>query len=75
MLRITFTVFLKLKLIISQIMENDEIMIACAKIILIEKPGTKQPRPQGAFPWLPPPKPGKSALGTRLGTKLIFLIG
>ena len=30
-----------------------------------------QPRPQGAFPWLwrwgaPPPKPGKSALGTRL---------
>ena len=25
-----------------------------------------QPRPQGAFPWLWPPKPGKSALGTRL---------
>ena len=30
-----------------------------------------QPRPQGAFSWLkrwgaPPPKPGKSALGTRL---------
>ena len=29
-----------------------------------------QPRPQGAFPWLwrwgPPPKPGKSALGTRV---------
>ena len=30
-----------------------------------------QPRPQGAFPWLwrwgaPPPKSGKSALGTRL---------
>ena len=26
--------------------------------------GNVQPRPQGAFP---PPKPGKSALGTRLG--------
>ena len=25
-----------------------------------------QPRPQGAFPWLSPPKPGKSALGMRL---------
>ena len=33
--------------------------------------GLCQPRPQGAFPWLwrwgPPPKPGKSTLGTRLG--------
>ena len=28
----------------------------------------KQPRPQGAF-LAPPPKPGKSALGTRLGCK------
>ena len=32
---------------------------------------SRQPRPQSAFPWLlrrgaPPPKPGKSALGTRL---------
>ena len=26
-----------------------------------------QPRPQGAFPWLPPPKPGKSALGEEVG--------
>ena len=33
--------------------------------------GLCQPRPQGAFNWLwrwgPPPKPGKSTLGTRLG--------
>ena len=33
--------------------------------------GLCQPRPQGAFPWLwrwgPPPKAGKSTLGTRLG--------
>ena len=39
----------------------------------------KQPRPQGAFSWLrrgyptaPPPKPGKSALGTKLIQKRIF---
>ena len=41
-LRITFTVFLRFKLIISQIMENDQIMIACAKIILIDKPDTNR---------------------------------
>ena len=37
----------------------------------------KQPRPQGAFPWLwrwgaPIPKPGESALETRLPMKVIF---
>ena len=33
-----------------------------------------QPRPQGAFPWLwGPPKPGKSALGTRLHSTLIIV--
>ena len=38
--------------------------------------GWRQPRPQGAFPWLsPPPKPGKSALGTRLGWRMSFRIG
>ena len=32
--------------------------------------------PQGAFPWLsPPPKPGKSALGTRLGWRMSLRIG
>ena len=41
-----------------------------------------QPRPRGTFPWLwryPPPKPGKSALGTRLalasfGTRTTFAL-
>ena len=44
------------------------------RCVTILKTAARQPRPQGAFPWLrrwggPPPKPGKSALGTRLAAR------
>ena len=45
--------------------------------LIVNREAKKQPRPQGAFPWLwvgrvkSHPKPGKSALGTRFAKKFM----